>query len=343
MRSPQKRPATSSSSGLRVVLLASGWTKPTQQSSLIGVPKIDRCTGAGHELSHHIRQPRSADGIFTIMSLRRILNEREKGDSLYELDLFDDLVQPTSCPKPNWTLSCCCGDEEVIFIALLFGYLLANFFLWNNLLLRPMKLIAIFVHEMSHALACWLTGGTVLNNRIEVYESDGGITRYEGGNRYFILSAGYIGSAFFGMLCVILSGDRIASLVTACIFLFGLVISLYYTKKSETESKVWTVGLSVGFIGLTTVFILLDRFLFHPLLQFLTLYYGVFIASFAIYDLYDDIFVRAFEQSDTYTCNELIPCCLPRYAGLLYIFIALGLLALGLYFALVWMVSTATT
>ncbi|KAK1732425.1 metallopeptidase (family M50) [Skeletonema marinoi] len=158
-------------------------------------------------------------------------------------------------PKPNWTLSCCCGDEEVIFIAFLFGYLLANFFLWNNLLLRPIKLIAIFVHEMSHALACWLTGGTVLNNRIEVKERDGGITRYEGGNAYFVLSAGYIGSAFFGMLFIILSGDRIASLVAACIFLFGLVISLYLTKKSETESRVWTVGLSMGFIALTTVFI----------------------------------------------------------------------------------------
>ena len=277
------------------------------------------------------------------MFLRRILNnERKKGDSLYELDLFDDLVPPESCPKPNWSLSCCCSDEEVIFIALLFGYLLSNFFLWNNLVLRPMKLIAIFVHEMSHALACWLTGGKVLNNRIEVYEGDGGVTRYEGGNAYIVLSAGYIGSAFFGMILVILSGDRIASLVAACIFLFGLVISLYLTKKSETESKVWTVGLSIGFIALTTVFILLDRFLFHPLLQFLTLYYGVFIASFAIYDLYDDLFVRSFERSDTYTCNDLMPCCLPKFAGLLYIFIALGLMALGLYFALVWMVSTAT-
>ena len=261
---------------------------------------------------------------------------------MYELDLFDDLVPPESCPKPNWSLSCCCADEEVIFIALLFGFLLSNFFLWNNLVLRPMKLIAIFVHEMSHALACWLSGGTVLNNRIEVYEGDGGITRYEGGNALFVLSAGYIGSAFFGMIFIILSGDRIASLVAACIFLFGLVISLYLTKKSETESKDWTVGLSIGFIALTTVFILLDRFLFHPLLQFLTLYYGVFIASFAIYDLYDDLFVRSFERSDTYTCHDLMPCCLPKFSGLLYIFIALGLLALGLYFALVWMVSTAT-
>jgi hypothetical protein len=205
-----------------------------------------------------------------------------------------------------------------------------------------MKLIAIFVHEMSHALACWLTGGTVINNRIEIYERDGGIVRFEGGKRLFIVSAGYIGSAFFGMLFVILSGDRIASLVTACVVIVALILSLYFTKKneSETESKVWTVRLCLGFIALTTVFILLDRFLFHPLLQFLTLYYGVFIGSFAIYDLYDDLFVRGFEQSDTYTCNELVPCCLPRYSALLFIFIALGLLALGSYLALVWMVST---
>lgn len=51
------------------------------------------------------------------------------------------------------------------------GYLLANFFLWNTALLKPMKLIAVFVHEMSHATACWMTGGKV--TAIEVYNNEG--------------------------------------------------------------------------------------------------------------------------------------------------------------------------
>ncbi len=80
---------------------------------------------------------------------------------------------------PDWNLTNCCNDEEIIFLSLVFGYLLANFFLWNTALLKPMKLIAVFVHEMSHATACWITGGKVLG--IEVFGNEGGVTKYQGG------------------------------------------------------------------------------------------------------------------------------------------------------------------
>jgi hypothetical protein len=175
----------------------------------------------------------------------------------------------------NWTLSRCCGDEELVFLSLMCGYLLANFFLWNTALLKPMKLIAVFVHEMSHATACWMTGGKV--TAIEVYNNEGGVTKYQGGKRCFIIPAGYLGCAFWGSVFVVLSGDRTAALISACVFLLALVVSLFFA-----PNKVM-VMLSIGFIVLTGGFILLDRFVFNPLLQYLTLYYGVFIGSFSVY------------------------------------------------------------
>ena len=42
----------------------------------------------------------------------------------------------------------------------------------NTALVKPMKLIAIFIHEMGHASSCWLTGGSV--DKIEVYANEGG-------------------------------------------------------------------------------------------------------------------------------------------------------------------------
>lgn len=98
--------------------------------------------------------------------------------------------------------------------------------------------------------------------------------------------------------------------------------------------------LSIGFIVLTGGFILLDRFVFNPLLQYLTLYYGVFIGSFSVYDIYDDLITRTVEGSDAHACHQLIPCCIPRCVGLQFAIVALGFQALGLYMALVWMVST---
>lgn len=247
------------------------------------------------------------------------------------LPLFEDEPSP-SCSSPNWTLDCCCGDEEVIFISLLFGYLLANFFLWNSLLLKPMKLIAIFVHEFSHATVCWLTGGKV--SAIEVNDTEGGVSKYEGGRRCIIIPAGYLGCAIWGMVLVVLSGDRTASFISACIFLFALVVSLFFSPNRTT------IFLSVGFCVLTVVFILMDRFLFHPLLQFLTLFYGVFIGSFSVYDIYDDLITRTAERSDSQACHQLIPRCSPRIVGLQFALTALGLQAIGLYLALVWMTSS---
>jgi len=252
-------------------------------------------------------------------------------------DLYDDAPPPEYCKIPNWTLDCCCGDEEIIFIALLFGYLLANFFLWNSLLLKPMRLIAAAVHEFSHAAACWITGGKV--DQIEVYNSEvhsiGGVKYYEGGKRCIVIPAGYIGTSFVGMTLVTLSGDRTAALISACIFLFALLVTLFFNRRKKIM-----IMMSIGFCALTVGFILMDRLLFDPLLQYLTLFYGVFIGCFSVYDLYDDLVVRLEEESDSIACHEIIPCCKPRIFGLITAVLALGSQGFGLYLALVWMTST---
>jgi len=98
--------------------------------------------------------------------------------------------------------------------------------------------------------------------------------------------------------------------------------------------------LSVGFIVLTAGFILMDRFLFNPLLQYLTLFYGVFIGCFSVYDIYDDLITRTMEGSDAHACHQLIPWCLPRWVGLQFAVVALSFQAFGVYLGLVWMTST---
>ena len=91
---------------------------------------------------------------------------------------------------------------------------------------------------------------------------------------------------------------------------------------------------------LTVAFILVDQLAFTPFLAYLTLFYGVFIGSFSIYDIYDDLITRTVEGSDAHACHKLIPCCLPRCVGVQFAIVALAFQALGVYLALVWMAST---
>lgn len=165
---------------------------------------------------------------------------------------------------PSWTLENCCGTLEITFLCLFAGYMIINFVLWNTFIVKPMKLIAVFVHEMSHATACWMTGGSVKG--IEVHSNEGGVTKYVGGIRYIVVPAGYLGGSFWGGFFVTLSGDRIASTVSASLFVFALLVSLRYSPNGTM------IALSLGFIVITLAFIFIDWFVFSPIIQFVTLY-----------------------------------------------------------------------
>ena len=67
----------------------------------------------------------------------------------------------------QWDLNGCCGTEEYVFLAFYGGYVVLFFVTWQLAILKPMRLLSVFVHEFGHASACWMTGGKV--DTIEVY------------------------------------------------------------------------------------------------------------------------------------------------------------------------------
>eukprot|EP00669_Euglena_mutabilis_P012242 TRINITY_DN6875_c0_g1_i1.p1 TRINITY_DN6875_c0_g1~~TRINITY_DN6875_c0_g1_i1.p1 ORF type:complete len:237 (-),score=42.49 TRINITY_DN6875_c0_g1_i1:48-758(-) len=234
--------------------------------------------------------------------------------------------------SPDWTLHNCCNVHQIVFLSLVGGYLLVNLLFWRTCILKPMKLVAVFVHELSHALACWMTCGKVKG--IHVYTNEGGVTQYEGGIRLVVIPAGYLGCAFWGMTLVILSGNRIAATCAASALAAALLVSLWF---SPNWTMVW---LNLGFCAITVACILIEWLVFTPFLGFVTLYYGVFIGAFAIYDIYDDLITRTVEGSDAHACHQSCPCCLPRLVGLTWGLIAIGMLAAGVYLSLVWIEGT---
>jgi hypothetical protein len=131
-----------------------------------------------------------------------------------------------------------------------------------------------------------------------------------------------------------MSGNRIAALVASVLFCVAMLVSLRFSPNRTM------VFLNLFFITLTVAFIVVDRLVNIVLINYLTLYYGVFIGAFSVYDIYDDLITRTVEGSDAHACFKLIPCCLPRCVGLQFAVVALMFQAFGLYFALVWMTST---
>jgi len=231
----------------------------------------------------------------------------------------------------NWTLSGCCDGEIILFLCLYGGYSLFTMFFMNTVIVKPMKLVSIFVHEFSHASAAWLTCGSV--DKIEVYKNEGGVTNFRGGWRPAIIPAGYVGVSFWGGVFVALSGSQIGATIAAGVFMVSLAVCLRYSPNKTL------IGVCCGFIAITLLAVLLDWLVFNPLLQFVTLFYGVFIGWYGIMDIWDDTISRTVEGSDSHACFKMWPCCLPRCVGVQFALLAIICQCGGLYFALVSMMG----
>lgn len=72
---------------------------------------------------------------------------------------------------------------------------------WPTWVVAPLKVLIVFLHEISHAIATLLTGGSVLGLTIDPMQ--GGMVISQGGNRFLILTAGYVGSLIIGALLMI--------------------------------------------------------------------------------------------------------------------------------------------
>jgi Peptidase M50B-like len=100
------------------------------------------------------------------------------------------------------------------------------------------------------------------------------------------------------------------------------------------------VAICLAFTAINAIAIFIDWFVFTPFIEYLSLFYGVFIGFYSVLDIYDDLVTRTAEGSDAVACHQVIPCCAPRCVGVQFWIVAFAFQVAGLYMALVWMVST---
>ena len=99
------------------------------------------------------------------------------------------------------------------------------------------------------------------------------------------------------------------------------------------------VGMTLLFTVLNVTAIFIDYYVFSPFLEYVSLFYGVFIGWYSVRDIYDDLITRTAEGSDAVACSQALPFCHPRCVGVQFWLVAFCFQGLGLYAALVWMIS----
>ncbi|KAK8491456.1 hypothetical protein V6N11_059381 [Hibiscus sabdariffa] len=177
----------------------------------------------------------------------------------------------------NWELQSCCNHNQTTFLVTIGVYMVAILLLWRTFLLTPFKLITVFLHEASHAVACKLTCGHI--EGIKVHANEGGVTQTRGGIYWVILPAGYLGSSFWGMTLILASTNLLTARIAAGCFLVALVVVLFYAKN-------WTLrGLCIGFIILIALVWFLQERTTVRILRYVILFIGVMNSLFSVYGM----------------------------------------------------------
>ncbi|MCC6931841.1 MAG: M50 family metallopeptidase [Deltaproteobacteria bacterium] len=167
--------------------------------------------------------------------------------------------------------------------------------LWNTPYIFPLKLFTVIVHELTHALTAWATGGKLLSFSYDYQEGGAAIT--SGGNRFLILASGYLGSAFFGGLIITLATrtniDRFLSFILG----IGLAGLTFYYATAETK---------ILFAYLFAAFYLLAAFQFSSMVcEALLILIGLANCCYAWIDIVQDVFLSTGSVSDATTLAQL--------------------------------------
>lgn len=156
------------------------------------------------------------------------------------------------------------------------------FYLWSSPIIQPIKIMVVLFHEMSHGLMALVSGGQVL--RIVITADEGGACETQGGMALLIVSAGYLGSMFFGGLLLYLSRFR-GSVPVIFTFLTLVVAAAIVTVLHDPYSRSFATALAGSFVFLG----LLSPVLIGALILRVL---GTVSCLYSIFDIYWDILAR---------------------------------------------------
>ncbi len=177
--------------------------------------------------------------------------------------------------------------------ALYFGVL---WFLWESPVVYPLKVFVVLLHEWSHAVAFWVTGGSV--DRITLDPNQGGATIGRGGIAFVTLSAGYVGSLVWGALLVLAAQARRppARFVTLAVGALVLGLTAMYIRSP--------FGIVFG-LAFGSALLLSGRSLADVWNRRILLTLGLTSCLYAVLDIKSDILDRPELRSDARMLAEL--------------------------------------
>ena len=162
------------------------------------------------------------------------------------------------------------------------------FALWQTPVMTPLKILIVFLHELSHAIAILMTGGEITSFNIS--QNQGGAVWGRGGSRFLSLCAGYLGSLIIGLVLLIAALRTNADqIIVAGLGVVMLLITLLYIRS----------GFAVAFsAGVGVVLIIIAWKFEHAMNDLVLRIIGLCSIFYVPYDIISDTILRSQLRSD---------------------------------------------
>lgn len=195
--------------------------------------------------------------------------------------------------------------------------------LWTTPVIYPLRILVVFLHELSHGLAALVTGGSVVS--LTLSPDEGGLATTRGGIRFVIVSAGYLGSLLLGVaLFLIALRTHLDRVAVAALGLCLLLIAALYIRD----------GFPLLFCILAgSVLLLIARYLPISANDLVLRIVGLASMFYVPNDIISDTITRSHLASDARILAEEFGGATILWGGL-WLAISLAVIALTLRFGL---------
>lgn len=172
-------------------------------------------------------------------------------------------------------------ENRFLRLTIFISIAITLFSFWDHHLVSYLKDFIVFIHEIGHAIAALLTGGSV--HAIELHGNESGetiaIPNSGTGSFIFVVSAGYLGSCLIGGF--LLNRGFSGRMVRPTLISFGAILLLMTISYSKPGNLAQYTGIlwGLGFVLLGLFNLKLNRLIL--------VFIGTSITLYSLYDLLD--------------------------------------------------------
>lgn len=158
--------------------------------------------------------------------------------------------------------------------------LLVVMILWNTIVIKPLKIFTVFLHELGHALMAVIFGYGIQDFKVNFNESGHTIALTKGWLSSFMISnGGYLGSVLFALLILYLKRTPFKKYILGSLAILFLAVSIKFSGFS------FALLFSIIFAAVVLVLYMLQK---DKLDDWVIDILGIASIAYAVYDTFVD-------------------------------------------------------